>query len=267
MKIFLGPAGSPGGKTLGAMKIVRELGLHSMELAFGHGVTMGNETAKEVGRENKKHGVRISIHAPYYINLNSSDRKKVEDSKKRILDTCERAHHIGAKKVVFHSGYYHDDRKKAYGSICAGIAEVIDAIKRNRWDVELLPETAGRVKQFGDLDEIIQISRETGCSFCVDPAHIFARNNGKIDYEEMFDRLKETKEKDLHFHFSGVAYSEKGEKHHLTLGDGGPDFKAFAEELIARKRGATIISESPVTWKDSLAMKKILENLGHSFDR
>jgi len=261
MKILLGPAGSPEKTTIDGLKTLHDLDLQAMEVAFTRGVKMGNETARQIRKENEKYNISLSIHAPYYINLNSLEKQKVKDSKKRILDTCERAHHMGAKRIVIHAGYYHENRKKAYDNIRREIEELLEEVKRNQWDVEVLPETAGRASQFGDLDEIIQMNKDTKCGICVDPAHIFARNQGKINFEEIFDKLGKIKQKEYHFHFSGIAFGPSGERNHLTLGEGGPDFKSFAEELINRKKDVTVISESPITWKDSLVMKKILEKM------
>ena len=37
------------------------------------------------------------------------------------------------------------------------------------------------------------------------------------------------------------------------------------KEILKRKINCTIISESPITWKDSLYMKKIFEKIGYKF--
>ena len=266
MKILLGPAGSPSQSTLDGIRVVNDLGLHAMEVAFTHGIHMGIELAKQVGKEAKKYEVSLSIHAPYYINLTSTDRIKLKESRKRILDSCERGHIMGAKRIVFHTAYYGDRTKEeTYDLVKKEIISLMEVIKEKEWDVELLPETAGKVSQFGDPDEIIKLSQETGCDICIDPAHIYARNNGNIDFSEMFDKLKELNKKELHFHFSGINYGPRGERNHLIL-DHNPSFEDFAKELLKRRISATIISESPITWQDSLKMKKILERLGYKFN-
>src|SRR3989338_9797446 len=112
MKISLGPSGSPKPSTLEGLGEVKRLGLQSMEPSFTHGVRMGLDTAKQIGEANKTAGLKLSIHAPYYINLCSEDERKRQESMQRILDTCERAHHIGAGKVIFHPAYYGKTEKK-----------------------------------------------------------------------------------------------------------------------------------------------------------
>ncbi len=102
MIIKLGPAGSTGKGTLEGIREVKRLGLQAMEVEFVRGVHMGLSLAKECGAEAKKLGIELSVHAPYYINLASEEKKKQEESKKRILDSAERGHYLGAREIVFH---------------------------------------------------------------------------------------------------------------------------------------------------------------------
>ncbi|MBI4170238.1 MAG: TIM barrel protein, partial [Candidatus Aenigmarchaeota archaeon] len=218
MQILLGPSGSPMASTLEGLQEVRRLGLDAMELSFTHGVRMSVGTAKQIGDANRQAGLRLSIHAPYYINLCSEDRKKREESMKRILDTCERAHHIGAKSVVFHPAYYGKIKKEeVFDAVKMCVREMMATINGNRWDVELAPETTGRFSQFGTLEETLELARNTGCSFCIDVAHIYARNLGSIDYKHVFDLLEASKAKELHFHFEGIEMNKGGEGRHLAL--------------------------------------------------
>lgn len=269
MKILLGPAGSPAASTLEGLHAVKELGLHAMEVEFTHGIKMSLQLAKKIGEENKN-GIALSVHAPYFINLSSDEKKKVFASKKRILDSCERGHFMNVNKynpipIVFHPGYYGKKSKKdTYDIIHNEIDEMMKTVKENKWNVVLAPETTGKHSAFGNLEELISIVKKVKCNICIDPAHLFARGNGHIDYVEMFNKLKVLHLKHMHFHFSGITYTNKGERAHVNL-NGKPDFVAFAKEILKRNLDCTIISESPITWKDSLKMKKIFEKLGYKF--
>ncbi|HLD48800.1 MAG TPA: TIM barrel protein [archaeon] len=265
MQILLGPAGTPGKNTLDGLSATKKLGLQAMEVQFTHGIAMGLELAKKIGEENKKYEVALSIHAPYFINLASEDKKKIEASKKRIIDSCERGHLMGAERVVFHPGYYGQrSKEETYEMIKDAIEEMQKTIKENKWRVSLAPETSGKHSAFGTLDEIINIAKEAKCSLCTDIAHLYAKGMGRIDYDEVFEEIRKIKEKNYHFHFSNIKYSEKGELSHLVL-DEKPDFAVFAESILRSKIGCTIISESPITWKDSLKMKNIFEKRGYKF--
>ncbi len=258
MAIKLGPAGTDGDSVRG-LRHVAELGLDACEIEFVHGVNMSLAKAREIGELAKELRIDLSIHAPYYINLISEDPDKIEASKKRILDSCERGHAMGARYIVFHAGFYGKmDKKQAYDLIKKEILEMQATIKRNGWSTILAPETTGKHTQFGDIDELLHLADDTGCSLTVDFAHIYARQNGKIDYDMIFSKLKKHGIKHIHSHFSGIEFSEKGEKRHLVMEDG------LIRPLIsaALRHGAdiTIISESPITWQDSLKMKEISES-------
>ncbi len=92
--------------TLVGLKRVAELGLSSMEIEFVRGVAMKNDLADEVGDLAKELGIELSVHCPYFINLCSAEEEKIKASQKRILDSVERCHHMGARVAVFHPGYY-----------------------------------------------------------------------------------------------------------------------------------------------------------------
>ncbi|MBI4895569.1 MAG: TIM barrel protein [Candidatus Aenigmarchaeota archaeon] len=269
-KIKLGPAGSPMASTFDGIAEVKRLGLQALEVQFTHGVRMSLDLAKQVGEESKKHGIRLSIHGPYYINLLSEDPQKIKDSKKRILDSCERGHFFGSKEdptsVVFHPAYYGKlSKETAFSIVLNEIEEMNEILKENKWNSVLCPETSGKHSAFGTLDEIIEISIKSKSHLCVDLAHLYAKGMGKIDFSEVLNKLKKIKHP-IHFQFSGINYSDKGELNHLPL-DNNPPFEPFAKELLDRKINCTIISESPITWKDSLKMKKIFEKLGYKFNR
>ncbi len=262
MQILLGPAGSPANSTLEGVSAVKKLGLDVMEVQFTHGVRMKPELAEKIGEAAKSEDIKLSVHAPYYINLTSVKNEVVKASKERIIQSCYIGHILGATNIVFHPGYYLDSKEKTYRAMKTEISEIQSLIKKNKWNVKLSPEIGGKLKQFGDLEDTLKISKDLGCSFCIDVGHLYARNQGKINYKELFDALENYQH--VHFHFTGMEYTAAGERRHLTI-DNEPSFKDFAKELLRREIDATIISESPVTWEDSLKMKKILEGMGHKF--
>ncbi len=265
--IKLGPAGSPAASTLEGIRAVKEMGLQAMEVEFVRGVKMGNDLARECGALAKELGIELSVHAPYYINLASDEREKREASVKRILDSCERGHHLGAREIVFHPAYFGKKSKEEVHEIVReAVIRMQEEIKRRKWNVRLAPETTGKHSAYGSLEEILLLSEETGCSFCVDFAHLYARNRGSIDYAGILDMIEERlRPRHLQIHFSGIEWTLAGERNHIVIASNKPPFEPLAKEILERKISATIISESPVTWKDSLEMKKIFERLGYDF--
>lgn len=272
MKIWVGPAGIPisskGRSTLDGIKCVSELQLNVMEVEFVRGVKMNLKMTKQVGELAKKLDIRLSVHAPYFINLCSLEKEKVEASKKRILDSVERAYVMGGDIVVFHPAYYGKlSEGEAYQRVKKVCEEIRDTQKDNgTGDVRLGLETTGKVSQFGTVEEIIQICKEVkGCDIVVDWAHIFARTIGKINFSEIFDKVSTLKPKHLHTHFSCIEYSDRGERRHLTLDAGKPDYYPLVKEILKRKIDITLISESPNLEVDALKMKEMFEKHGYKF--
>lgn len=266
-KIKLGPAGSPTKSTLEGIRQVRKLGLQAMEVEFVRGVHMGIPLAKECGAEARKLGIELSVHAPYYINLASEDSKKQKESVRRILDSAERGHCLGAREVVFHPSYFgKGDKERVYQVTKSHILDMQETIRKKGWGVTLSPETTGKHSALGSLDETIRLVKETKCSFNLDFAHLYARNYGKIDYKDILDKLESSlKPKHVQCHFSNISYTSKGERNHEVMNHH-PPFEPLAKEILQRKLNITIISESPVTWQDSIKMKQIFEKLGYRFD-
>ena len=254
--IKIGPAGSGGlGNLKGVLEVAR-IKLECMEVEFTYGVRTTKDAAREIGALAKEKGIVLSVHAPYYINLASDDKEKVIASRKRILDSCLRADALGAGNVVFHAGFYQKKTAElTFRLIKKEIEKIQEDISRKKWQVKLCPEITGKASQFGSLDELSRLMEETGCGITVDFSHIYARQQGKVDYPGLFKKLP----KKFHAHFSGIKYGEKGEIKHLVTTK--KSFEPLAKELVKRKLDITIINESPKPYKDAAMMKKVLTQL------
>lgn len=256
-KIIVGPAGTGGSSPQGFMDI-REKGLDAVEISFTYGVWMTKEQAKKIAELNKKLNLKISIHAPYYINLNSLEKDKIKASKKRILDCCEIGNILGAKQIVFHPGFYQKiDKEQTYQNIKKQIIELQKTINEKKYNVELCPETTGKESQFGSLDELIRLKNETKCNITIDFSHLKARSVGKISYSEAVNKIKSLK--NIHAHFSGIEWTQKGERRHLPLES--KDVKELLSALKKYKVSATIINEGPDPIKDALLIKDSWEKI------
>jgi endonuclease IV len=136
------------------------------------------------------------------------------------------------------------------------ILDVMKEIKEKKWKVELCPETMGKINIFGSVSEILKLVEETGCSFCIDFAHLWARNQGKISYEEICKDFQKSEK--WHCHFSGIVFGDKGEKHHKPTP---------SEEItkllkaLPKDKDITIINEAPEPVKDAAKMVEILKKI------
>ncbi len=272
-KILLGPAGTPTitkGGTLEGIKDVAKLGLNAMEVEFVRGVRMKPELAEEIGKIAKELKIELTIHAPYFINLCSQSKATIEASKRMIFDSADRGERMGAKAIAIHSAYYTGLKpEQASEKTREGFLDILDKMKQHGIkNVKLGIETMAKESQFGTLNEIIEFCKKTKQVIpYIDWAHIFARNDGKIDYGEIFDKLKPLKLEHIYSHFEGVKYNVQTKKFvdvHIPI-NFHPPFELLAQEILKRKLNITIISESPILEQDSLKMQKIFEKLGHKF--
>jgi len=160
------------------------------------------------------------------------------------------------KLLFFHPGYYGNNREGAYENIKKGIIDILDKIKENNWKIKIAPETMGKVNVFGSIGEISRLVKETGCSFCIDFAHILARDK-KVDY----DKIKELFPQDeWHVHFSGIVYGDKGEKHHKKTEKS--EWKELLKNLPEDKK-IRIVNESPTFLEDSVEGLSLYEKMGN----
>ncbi len=256
--IKFGPAGLGSVKdAIGNLEMFHKLGFKACEIAFTYGPYIKEKKdAIAIGEVAKKFGISLSIHAPYYINLNSKESEKIEASKKRILKCCEIGSWLGVKKIVFHPGFYSGmDSVEAGVKIKEGILEIQEIVKKNKWGVELCPEVMGKKNVFGSIDEIGDLIDFTGCGACIDFAHVLARY-GQYEFEKIREMFKMKK---WHVHFSGIEFGEKGEKKHLpTPIEEWKKILAFLKEL---DKDVVLICESPNPVGDSITGKEVWDEM------
>ncbi|MGC8993253.1 MAG: TIM barrel protein [Candidatus Aenigmatarchaeota archaeon] len=274
MKIFLGPGGNcltaKEKTTLGSFERLKELGLNAQEIEFVRSIYLSQKAAEEVGRQAKNYEIRLSVHAPYFINLLSDKKDVVNASIKRILESLDRAERMEAEVVVVHAAYYGKlEKEEAFEKMKDITLKIIyEAEKMGIKKTKIAYETMAKESQFADLDELLKLMKEVKSkmlTICVDFAHIYARNNGKIDYSEILEKVKNF---DIVFsHFSNMKYNINTKKFvdvHEPI-NSHPPFEPLAKEILKRKINIAIISESPKLELDSLKMKQIFEKLGYKF--
>lgn len=237
-----------------------------MELEFVQGVNISKEKAVAVRKTAQDEDVVLTCHGPYYINLNAKEAYKIEQSKKRMLSASERAWECGAWSVAFHLGFYLGQPKEsAYATVKKHLADIAQQLQASGITLGLRAETTGKQTQFGDIDELLQLSAEIeGVLPCIDFAHLHARSGGKMNTYEEFSSVLEKVErllgkealKNMHIHIAGIAYSEKGERNHLNLQDSDMNYKALVQAWKDFKIAGTVISESPNIEEDALLLKK-----------
>ncbi len=264
-----GTAGIPTitkGDTTQGIKDVKSLGLDAFELEFVRAINISKERAPDVKKAAQDNDVILTCHAPYFINLNSEDKKKFHASISYIVNSAKILSLCEGYSVCFHAGYYQkQDPKKVYEKIKEGIRKIVKAVQEHDKKIWIRPEISGKPTQFGDLKELISLSKEIEQVLpCIDFSHLYARTNGKNNTKEEFNSILQDLEKGLgkevlnnmHIHMSGIEFTEKGERNHLTLKESQFNYKDLLKTLREFKCKGVVICESPNIEKDALVLKE-----------
>ena len=277
MSAIFGPAGNaesfPYKSSAEAPRWLRELGLDCYEYQCGKGVHVGEDTARKVGLAAREHGIVLSLHAPYFINLANPDPEALQKTIGYITGACLVAGWMGAGRVVIHSGaLMKRTRWEALDTALDSLREVIKACDGAGFShIALCPETMGKINQLGDLDEVLELcTLDERLVPCVDFGHLYARSLGADEGEKVFGRMLDRMEQVLgaerasrfHSHFSHIEFTPNGgEKCHRTFADDGgygPDWAPLAQAVAWRGWSPTFICESAGTQaEDALEMKRI----------
>lgn len=271
MPIRFGTVGSPSitpksGGSAAAVACIRELNLDALELAWVQSVTASDESCARIKAAAEQHDVAISVHAPYYINLNADTEEMWLAGRERLLAAARAGYKAGATDIVFHPGsYMKRDPQVANAVALARLSEVADTLRKEKVAVTLRPETMGKRAMLGTLEETIEWSRQIESVLpCVDFAHLHARaGDGTFNtYDEFVAAIRliaaglgERGVKRMHIHFSGIAYTAKGEQHHLNLADADIRFKEFFKALADLGVNGRVLCETPNLEEDAVLMQ------------
>lgn len=248
------PATTPKPGTPAAIEYSRLLGLDHLEIAWVQSVRVSDEMCATIKATAEEHGITLSIHAPYYINLNSQSAELMRKSDERLLAAARKGFLAGARDIVFHPGSYHDQPpEEVYERVAEKLRELRAILDDEGVDVTLRPETMGKPAVFGTLDETLRLSRDIpGVLPCIDFAHLHARTGQINSYEEfaaVLDAVQaalgERGLHNLHAHMSGIAYGPRGERNHLPLNEADLHYRALLQALIDRGARGTVGVEAP----------------------
>jgi deoxyribonuclease IV len=260
-KLRFGTVGSPQTARLSgtpaAIDHTRELGLQHLEIAWTRSVRVSDETCQLIAATARKQGISLSVHAPYFINLNSQTAEKMAASDERLLAAARAGFLCGARDIVFHPGSYHEQPPEiVYERVKEKLLELTGILREEGTNVILRPETMGKSANFGNLDELLQLGAEVpGVLPCIDWAHLHARRgDGSFNsYAEFSDALAQVRRmlgddlfsSDMHFHMSGIAYTARGEKEHLPLIEADLRFQELIQAFVDAGVGGTVGVEAP----------------------
>lgn len=248
---------------------VKNMGLDAFEYSFGRGVLMSEEKAVSIGKAFLENNVKISVHAPYYINFANPDAEMIDKSIGYVIKSAEMVRLMQGNRIIIHPATQgKDSREQAYARSLDNFKRLTDVIYSTEMqDLLYCPETMGKMGQIGTIEEIVGICKIDKIYVpTVDFGHVNSREQGSLntkeDYKErlsyMIAELGYEKMKYFHIHFSKIQYGAKGEIRHLNFDDEkyGPNFEPLADALIELNLEPVVICESAGQQdKDALYMK------------
>ena len=240
-------------------------GLTAFEYQCGRGVMVKEPKARLFKQKAEECGIKLSIHAPYFISLASPEEEKRLNSIRYIFESAQAADWMGADRIVVHPGGL---GKKSREEATALAKETLAAAQRHLDEqglghIHICPEVMGKINQLGNLTEVLDFcTLDERILPCVDFGHLNSRLQGQMDYGKALDEIENTlgidRLRHMHIHFSKIEYTAGGEKKHLTFADEmyGPRFEPLMEELVKRDMSPTVICESAGTQTDDAKTMK-----------
>jgi deoxyribonuclease-4 len=261
----------PGG-SIGTIQYLSTQGLDTLELGWVRSVRVSEATCERIKETSEEFDVSLSIHGPYYINLNA-DQDEWPKSRKRLMDAAHFGNLAGATDIIFHPGsYFGQSPDEVLQTAIPRLRDCLQELRQAGNEVILRPETMGKGALLGSFEDTLTLSKEIdGVQPCLDFAHLHARSgDGSMNsYDEWKGLLTQYQKalgrksmKQIHAHVSGIEYGPKGERNHLMLDDSDFNLDALLQALVDMDCGGRILCESPEHMdKDALLIRQALETI------
>lgn len=260
----------PGG-SIGAIQTLKELKLGALELGWVQSVRVTEEKCAEIRQTASDCQIQLSVHAPYYINLNANEEEWPK-SRQRLMDAAHYGNLAGATDIIFHPGsYFEQPAEEVLKVALPRLSECIVELRKNGNPVTLRPETMGKSAMLGSFEDTLIMSKEIeGVLPCLDFAHLHARpGDGSINSADEWKKMIEAYDKalgtaslkKLHIHLSGIEYSPKGEKNHLPIKESDLNIQQLLETLKKAGCAGRILCESPILEEDAQYMQELWKSL------
>ncbi|OIQ77690.1 putative endonuclease 4 [mine drainage metagenome] len=191
-------------------------------------------------------GIRLYVHAPFIINVASTNNKVRIPSRSLLSKTLKLASLIGAEGVIVHGGHVAEGEDPA-----VGVANWGKALAQVESDVPVLIEnTAGgdraMARRLDSITRLFEVATKYGAGFCLDTCHAHA---GGLNMETLVrDIMGATGRIDL-IHANGSRdTADSGRDRHANLANNDQFENLLDAKLVARiiyEAKAPAIVETP----------------------
>ena len=204
----------------------------------------------------KKYDIqRVYVHAPYLINLASSNNKIRYGSIGLIRKNLERASGLGSVALMTHIGSYGgEDKEKGLNTVVQSLTKILKGYAGSCQLLLELSAGSGKIigSQFEEMKIILAAIHDYPIGICLDTAHIFASGyslDGALNINQtlkVFDKnIGLSKLKVIHLNDSLVPFGSKKDRH-ADIGDGKIGLQNFKVLINHPKlRAIDMILETP----------------------
>src|SRR5512140_2119411 len=154
----IGTPKKPGG-SVGSIQFSRSIGLDALELGWVQAVRVSAETCAAIKQAAGSDDVAISVHAPYYINLNAGEDEWPR-SRQRLMDAAFYGNLAGATDIIFHPGsYFAQSAEEVLPRSIERLRGCVEDLRAAGNPVILRPETMGKIAMLGSLEDTLKMSQ------------------------------------------------------------------------------------------------------------
>ncbi len=255
---------------------IKSRNLDAYEYSFGHGYQMSSDLATKAGLLFKEYNIKLSLHAPFYINFANPDDEMFLKTQGYIYTGIKFMRAFDCDRLIFHPASCGKlSREEALKLTEIRFKELFDKLEEENLidGLWFCPETMGKNKQIGTYMEVVDLCNLNSHLIpTFDFGHINALEQGSLKSKEDFKRILDYSLEKLgyektnicHIHFSKIQYGPSGEIKHLNYDDVvyGPEFDGLASVLVDYNLSPRVICESMSRMpQDAQIMKKIYLNI------
>lgn len=228
-------------------------------------LTDGGKLAKELD-------VKLSMHAPYYMDLLQEDEMG-DKSYNHLKWTLIIGKAMNSYRVITHTGFYSGSKKDSLKRATEVYGDISSKYSPESGFPYIGIESSGKSEIFGSVSELISLAKKVKD---VEPVlnfpHVHSLTGGSLievkDFEALISEFSKYCKGDLYTEFAGVEYRERNEDKLTAIKHGDLKFETLAETLADYENDMTIISSSPLLEHDAQYMNLIyLRALSKKFQK
>ncbi len=216
--------------------------------------------------------VRLSMHAPYYMDLLNQDEMG-DRSYNHLKWTLMIGKAMKARRVITHTGFYRGSKKDSLKRAVEVYQDISTRYSPENGYPFIGVETSGKTEIFGTVPDLMGLAKKIkNIEPILNFPHVHSLTGGSLieikDFDAVISEFRKYSKIDLYTEFAGVEYEGNNETKLTAIKHGDLKFETLAETIIDYDGDMTIISCSPLLEHDAQYMQLIyLRALSKKFQK